>query len=51
MFTQSQQQALAAPLERANVQTRSQSNRGRAGTSLETEKIWDKYSVSNEFSH
>jgi len=27
MFTQSQQQALAAPLDRANVQTRSQSNR------------------------
>ena len=27
MFTQSQQEALAAPLDRANVQTRSQSNR------------------------
>ncbi len=27
MFTQSQQQALAAPLDRANVQTRNQSNR------------------------
>ena len=27
MFTPSQQQALAAPLDRANVQTRSQSNR------------------------